>query len=81
MSFEEGATVASAADAVGDDRRHFAHAVARDLFDYMSSVEKGSSSATPGMLLVPEGILDRWITRFDGKFAREGPAFLFKGQR
>jgi hypothetical protein len=57
-----------------DDRHAFAHKIALDLFQYMNSF---SQSGQSGMMLVPTGIFDKWMERFDRKY-RLDPNFMMK---
>ena len=57
-----------------DDRFAFAHKIALDLFQYMTSFSSGSGS---GMMMVPTNIFDRWMERFERKY-RLDPNFMMK---
>lgn len=58
-----------------DDRFAFAHKIARDLFLYMTSFSTPTNVGE--MLMVPTGILDRWIERFNRKYSID-PNFMMK---
>ena len=58
-----------------DDRFSFAHKIAKDLFLYMTSFSV--PTAVGEMMYVPTGILDRWIERFNRKYAID-PNFMMK---
>jgi len=63
-----------------EDRKAFAAAIARDLWNFLTSFSQavpGSVQASGGMMLVPTTVLDRWIERFNAKFARD-PNFMLK---
>jgi hypothetical protein len=60
----------------GEDRRHFALQIARDLFRFMASFTQGGGSSNE-MMVVPSNILERWIARFEAKYKRD-PNFMFK---
>jgi hypothetical protein len=59
-----------------DDRFAFAHKIALDLFQYMSSFSSGGGN---GMIAVPTSIFDRWLERFERKY-RQDPNFMMKQQ-
>mmetsp|Transcript_20055 Transcript_20055/g.29650 ORF Transcript_20055/g.29650 Transcript_20055/m.29650 type:complete len:188 (+) Transcript_20055:191-754(+) len=59
------------------DRKHFALQVARDLFRYIASFSKTQGSGSEELLIAPANILDRWIARFESKYARD-PNFVLK---
>jgi hypothetical protein len=58
-----------------DDRFAFAHKIALDLFQYMTSFSTGGDGS--GMLVVPTNIFDRWLERFERKY-RIDPNFMMK---
>lgn len=58
-----------------EDRFNFAHKIALDLFQYMSSFATGSSPA--GMMVVPTNVFDRWMERFERKYKLD-PNFMLK---
>jgi hypothetical protein len=58
-----------------DDRHAFAHKIATDLFQYMSSFSQPTHVGE--MMMVPTNILDRWMERFDRKY-RLDPNFMMK---
>lgn len=60
-----------------EDRFAFAHKIALDLFQYMSSFSDASSSGHQGMMVVPMNIFDRWMERFERKF-KQDPNFMMK---
>lgn len=57
-----------------EDRFAFAHKIALDLFQFMTSF---SQSNQPGMMLVPSNIFDRWMEKFERKY-RLDPNFMMK---
>jgi len=57
-----------------EDRFNFAHKIALDLFEYMTSF---SQTSTPGTMMVPTNIFDRWFERFERKY-RLDPNFMLK---
>ena len=58
-----------------EDRREFAHKIALDLFQYMTSFSQGTQVGE--MMVVPTNILDRWMERFDRKYSIN-PNFMMK---
>lgn len=62
----------------GEDRRHFALQVAKDLYRFMTSFSQ-THAANPEMMVIPTNILDRWIQRFESKYARD-PNFVLRPQ-
>ena len=58
-----------------DDRFYFAHKIAKDLFHYMTSFSQGTMMGE--MMVVPTGILDKWIERFNRKYQLD-PNFMMK---
>jgi hypothetical protein len=58
-----------------EDRFNFAHKIALDLFQFMTSF--ASSSSPAGMMVVPTGIFDKWFERFERKY-RLDPNFMLK---
>jgi hypothetical protein len=58
-----------------DDRHAFAHKIAIDLFQYMTSFSQPTQVGE--MMLVPTNILDRWMERFDRKYQYD-PNFMMK---
>lgn len=59
-----------------EDRFAFAHKIALDLFQYMTSFSTGDASSR-GMMTVPMNIFDRWMERFERKY-RIDPNFMMK---
>ncbi|KAG5188834.1 hypothetical protein JKP88DRAFT_303547 [Tribonema minus] len=59
------------------DRRFFALQVARDLFRFISSFSTTQNTGEQELLVAPANVLDRWIARFEAKYARD-PNFIFK---
>ncbi len=59
-----------------EDRFAFAHKIAKDLFNFMTSFSTGSSTSRE-MMVVPMNVFDRWLERFESKF-RIDPNFMFK---
>lgn len=59
-----------------EDRFAFAHKIALDLFQYMTSFSTGDSSTT-GMIVVPMNVFDKWMERFERKY-RIDPNFMMK---
>ena len=53
----------------------FAMLVARDLYNYMGSFAKTTS--TGEQLVVPTNVLERWMTRFKSKYEKDA-SFLKK---
>lgn len=58
-----------------EDRLAFAHKIALDLFQYMTS--NAPSSSSNQMMVVPTNIFDRWMERFDRKYKLD-PNFMLK---
>jgi len=58
-----------------EDRKTFAAAIARDLWAFITSFAHPQSNGE--MMLVPTSVLDRWLNRFNEKFARD-PNFMLK---
>jgi Ni,Fe-hydrogenase III small subunit len=58
-----------------DDRFAYAHKIATDLFQYMSSFAQEPRQAD--WMVVPTNILDRWLERFERKY-RLDPNFMLK---
>jgi len=61
-----------------EDRATFAAAIARDLWAFLTSFSQGVQS-NGEMMLVPTTVLDKWLTRFNSKFARD-PNFMLKAK-
>jgi len=61
-----------------EDRATFAAAIARDLWAFLTSFAQGVQS-NGEMMLVPTTVLDKWLTRFNSKFARD-PNFMLKAK-
>ncbi len=59
-----------------EDRFAFAHKIALDLFQYMTSFSTGDATSK-GMMVVPMNIFDRWMERFERKY-RQDPNFMMK---
>lgn len=59
-----------------EDRFAFAHKIAMDLFQYMTSFSTGEG-AGQGMMVVPTNIFDRWMERFTRKYNQD-PNFMMK---
>lgn len=57
-----------------EDRFAFAHKIALDLFQYMTSF---SQSSQPGIMQVPTNIFDRWLEKFERKYKLD-PNFMMK---
>eukprot|EP00598_Pedospumella_elongata_P009270 CAMPEP_0185006174 /NCGR_PEP_ID=MMETSP1098-20130426/83863_1 /TAXON_ID=89044 /ORGANISM="Spumella elongata, Strain CCAP 955/1" /LENGTH=180 /DNA_ID=CAMNT_0027534307 /DNA_START=69 /DNA_END=611 /DNA_ORIENTATION=- len=57
-----------------EDRFAFAHKIALDLFQYMTSFSSGTQN---GMIAVPTSIFDKWMERFERKY-RLDPNFMMK---
>ena len=61
-----------------EDRFSFAHKIALDLFQYMTSFSTSSDiSSNRGMMTVPLNIFDKWMERFDRKYKID-PNFMMK---
>lgn len=58
-----------------EDRFGFAHKIALDLFQYMTSFSSGDQQQ--GMMVVPLNVFDRWMERFERKY-RQDPNFMLK---
>ena len=56
------------------ERKAFAHKIAVDLFNFMSSF---STSTDRSLMVIPTNLLDRWIERFEAKYRRD-PNFMMK---
>ncbi|KAF0694822.1 Aste57867_14346 [Aphanomyces stellatus] len=56
------------------ERKAFAHKIALDLFNYMSSF---STSTNSNVMVIPTNLLDRWMERFEAKYRRD-PNFMMK---
>lgn len=59
-----------------EDRFAFAHKIATDLFQYMTSFSTGEGTSS-GMMVVPMNIFDRWMERFTRKYNQD-PNFMMK---
>mmetsp|Transcript_4835 Transcript_4835/g.5310 ORF Transcript_4835/g.5310 Transcript_4835/m.5310 type:complete len:184 (-) Transcript_4835:43-594(-) len=59
-----------------EDRFTFAHKIALDLFQYMTSFSSGDASSQ-GMMVVPMNIFDKWFERFERKYKID-PNFMMK---
>lgn len=59
-----------------EDRFAFAHKIALDLFQYMTSFSTGDASSS-GMMVVPMNIFDKWMERFTRKYNMD-PNFMMK---
>jgi hypothetical protein len=59
-----------------EDRFAFAHKIALDLFQYMTSFSTGDASSR-SMMTVPMNIFDCWMERFERKY-RIDPNFMMK---
>jgi hypothetical protein len=59
-----------------EDRFTFAHKIALDLFQYMTSFSSGDASST-GMMVVPINVFDKWMERFERKYQID-PNFMMK---
>eukprot|EP01041_Mallomonas_annulata_P006767 gene6767-13713_t len=57
-----------------DDRRQFAHKIALDLFQFMTSF---SHPCQNGQMIIPTNLLDRWMEKFDRKYSMD-PNFMMK---
>ncbi|CAK4377157.1 unnamed protein product [Aphanomyces euteiches] len=57
-----------------EERKAFAHKIALDLFNFMSSF---STSTNANMMVIPTNLLDRWMERFEAKYRRD-PNFMMK---
>lgn len=68
-----------------EERRTFARAIARDLWNFLASFSQaapnagGAVQSNGEMMLVPTSILDRWMERFDAKYSRD-PNFMMKAE-
>mmetsp|Transcript_10325 Transcript_10325/g.12523 ORF Transcript_10325/g.12523 Transcript_10325/m.12523 type:complete len:192 (-) Transcript_10325:38-613(-) len=60
-----------------EDRKSFAAAIARDLWTFLTSFAVDHVQSNGSMMLVPTTVLDRWMERFNAKFARD-PNFMLK---
>lgn len=65
-----------------EERRNFARAIARDLWNFLTSFSQrapgaGGVQSNGEMMLIPTNILDHWMTRFDSKYKRD-PNFMMK---
>ena len=58
-----------------EERYTFAHKIALDLFQYMTSFSDGNSNTN--MMVVPTNIFDKWMERFDRKYKID-PNFMMK---
>ncbi|OQS02059.1 hypothetical protein THRCLA_05538 [Thraustotheca clavata] len=56
------------------ERKAFAHKIALDLFNFMSSF---STSTDRSLMVIPTNLLDRWMERFEAKYRRD-PNFMMK---
>lgn len=59
-----------------EDRFSFAHKIALDLFQYLSSFTSSSSGGNNTMV-VPVNIFDRWLERFERRYKMD-PNFMMK---
>ncbi|OQR83460.1 hypothetical protein ACHHYP_14674 [Achlya hypogyna] len=57
-----------------EERKSFAHKIALDLFNFMSSF---STSTDRSLMVIPTNLLDRWMERFEAKYRRD-PNFMMK---
>lgn len=60
-----------------DFRRDFARKIALNLFRFIESFSQGVSIREGNFLRCPQDVLDRWLVRFDEKYARD-PNFILK---
>ena len=60
-----------------EDRYAFAHKIALDLFQYMSSFSSNDGSQGNNLMVVPMNIFDKWMERFDRKYKLD-PNFMMK---
>jgi len=65
-----------------EERRTFARAIARDLWNFLTSFSQkapsgGAIQSNGEMMLIPTNVLDSWLKRFDSKYARD-PNFMMK---
>lgn len=60
-----------------DFRRDFARKIALNLFRFIESFSQGGPSRDGNFLRCPQDVLDRWLVRFDEKYARD-PNFILK---
>ena len=61
-----------------EDRFAFAHKIALDLFQFMTSFSTTSDiSSNRGMMTVPMNIFDKWMERFERKYKID-PNFMMK---
>jgi hypothetical protein len=58
-----------------DDRLEFAHKIALDLYHFSASFSQTSQAGD--MLIIPTNYLDRWMERFNRKYAVD-PNFMMK---
>lgn len=58
-----------------DDRFAYAHKIATDLFQFMSSFAQEPRKSD--VMVVPTNILDRWFERFERKY-KQDPNFMMK---
>ena len=59
-----------------ENRLAFAHKIALDLFQYMTSFSTPNQSSNQ-MMIVPTNIFDKWMERFDRKYKLD-PNFMLK---
>ena len=57
-----------------EDRFHFAHKIALDLWQYLTSFTTDNGSAT---IVVPKNIFDRWLEKFNRRYKLD-PNFYMK---
>ena len=62
---------------VHDFRRDFARKIALNLFRFIESFSQGAPGRDGSFLRCPQDVLDRWLVRFDEKYARD-PNFILK---
>lgn len=60
-----------------EDRFAFAHKIALDLFQYMSSFSSNDGSHGNNLMVVPMNIFDKWMERFERKYKLD-PNFMMK---
>ena len=60
-----------------EDRLAFAHKIALDLFQFMTSFSSGDPSSNNNCLIVPTNIFDKWFSRFEAKYKID-PNFMMK---
>lgn len=66
--------------AVGDGKKEYTKLVARNLYNYMVSYNKSGllvNGAEGEFIVIPSNFLDRWLEKFEAKYAKD-PNFILR---